>query len=252
MTLQEDDLQRVAHEFGVSDLQVRRDHLITHLLAALSSSPLGEELIFFGGTALSKTHLVDGRLSEDIDLIALTPRRKDLAERVDNLLPRAAMRQVGRLRWEPSLSAVRAVDSAVLVSPEGLRIRVQLLPNGHYPAWPTEHRAIHSHYRDVSAGTLTVPTRDAFVGWKTSAWADRRAPRDLWDLHALASVGAFTDEAAQLYRRLGPTGHVPGAWLFGKLPDDVEWAAALAGQTRLVITVQQAARAVRDAWARFA
>jgi hypothetical protein len=68
--LQPDDLQRVMDQFGVSEEQVRRDHAISHILAALSRSHR-EQLIFFGGTALSRTFLLDGRLSEDIDLIAL-------------------------------------------------------------------------------------------------------------------------------------------------------------------------------------
>ena len=40
---------------------------ISHLRAALSDL---EDIIFFGGTALGRTQLVAGRLSEDIDLIA--------------------------------------------------------------------------------------------------------------------------------------------------------------------------------------
>lgn len=250
MTLPEDDLRRVAGQFGVSEPQVRRDHLITHLLAVLSASPLAEHLVFYGGTALSKTHLVDGRLSEDIDLIALSPKRGDLAEELDALLPRALLRQVGRLRWDPALASVRAVEAAALVTPDGLRVRVQLLPRDHYPPWPTERRPIHSHYGDVRPGSLAVPTREAFVGWKTAAWADRRAPRDLWDLHALASLGAFTEEAARLYRRLGPTGRTPGPWLSASPPAEEQWVAALAGQTRLKTTAAQAAAAVGDAWAR--
>ena len=76
--LQPDDLQRVMDQFGVSEEQVRRDHAISHILAALSRSHR-EHLIFYGGTALSRTFLLDGRLSEDIDLIALS-NRDELAE----------------------------------------------------------------------------------------------------------------------------------------------------------------------------
>ncbi|WP_232661607.1 nucleotidyl transferase AbiEii/AbiGii toxin family protein [Pseudonocardia sp. TRM90224] len=68
--LDPDELARVAAQFGVDDHQVKRDHLISHTLAALSAEA-GEELIFFGGTALSRTILSNGRLSEDIDLIGV-------------------------------------------------------------------------------------------------------------------------------------------------------------------------------------
>ena len=65
--LQSLDLNRVRLAFGVADTQVRRDHAVSYVLAALSRS-YRDDLIFFGGTALSRTHLVDERLSEDIVL----------------------------------------------------------------------------------------------------------------------------------------------------------------------------------------
>jgi predicted nucleotidyltransferase component of viral defense system len=43
----------VAEQFGVDAAQVRRDHLISHLLAVLSVS-LVNELVFFGGTGLCR------------------------------------------------------------------------------------------------------------------------------------------------------------------------------------------------------
>lgn len=74
---QPDDVANVMARFGVAEQQVRRDHAISHILAILSRDHR-DELIFFGGTALSRTYLVDERLSEDIDLIAVG-RRDDLA-----------------------------------------------------------------------------------------------------------------------------------------------------------------------------
>lgn len=61
--LSQDDLEREASRFGVADEQVRRDHAISHVLAGLAAS-MRDDLIFFGGTALSRTHLVNARLSE--------------------------------------------------------------------------------------------------------------------------------------------------------------------------------------------
>jgi Nucleotidyl transferase AbiEii toxin, Type IV TA system len=73
--LQPDDLAETMAAFGVAEAQVRRDHAISHILAALSRHR-HEELIFFGGTALSRTYLLDERLSEDIDLIGGRPPRQ--------------------------------------------------------------------------------------------------------------------------------------------------------------------------------
>jgi predicted nucleotidyltransferase component of viral defense system len=75
--LHPDEETEVAAQFGVTLPQVRRDHLISHLLAALSAHA-ADQVVFFGGTALSRTFAPDGRLSEDIDLIA-TGQRRDVA-----------------------------------------------------------------------------------------------------------------------------------------------------------------------------
>ncbi|MGS2806150.1 nucleotidyl transferase AbiEii/AbiGii toxin family protein [Nocardia sp. MW-W600-9] len=69
----------VADQFGVAPEQVERDHLISYLLAAIGSR-FGERLHFIGGTALARTHLTSGRLSEDIDLVALDNRAALAAE----------------------------------------------------------------------------------------------------------------------------------------------------------------------------
>ena len=127
-------------------------------------------------------------LSEDLDLIALAPRR-DVAAALDKLLPRGASRATGVLRWNPSLTVVKEADAASLEGPHGIRLRVQLLRDEGYAPWPTEQRSLHQRYADAPPATLSVPTRAAFAAWKTATWADRRAPRDLWDLQALAHIG---------------------------------------------------------------
>ena len=62
-----DERAAIAQQFGVAPEQVERDHLVSHLLAFLSQD-LNDRIQFIGGTALARTHLPDGRLSEDIDL----------------------------------------------------------------------------------------------------------------------------------------------------------------------------------------
>ena len=75
MTLsQYDEWAAVAERFGVDMEQVRRDHLISHLLGAIASGVPSNDVVFFGGTALSRTYLADARLSEDVDLIARASR----------------------------------------------------------------------------------------------------------------------------------------------------------------------------------
>jgi len=80
-----DERDAVATQFGVSAEQVERDHLISHVLAFLSRE-FDDRIHFIGGTALARTHLPDGRLSEDIDLIAVGSR-KEVAGDLDAALP---------------------------------------------------------------------------------------------------------------------------------------------------------------------
>jgi predicted nucleotidyltransferase component of viral defense system len=94
--LQPDDLQRVMDQFGVGEEQVRRDHAISPILLAALSRSHREQLIFFGDTALSRTFLLDGRLSEDIDLIALI-NRDELAEILVRDIANALRQTHGRI-----------------------------------------------------------------------------------------------------------------------------------------------------------
>jgi predicted nucleotidyltransferase component of viral defense system len=89
--LRPEDEAAVAEQFGVATTQVRRDHLISHLLGALSEHA-ADLVVFFGGTALSRTFAPNGRLSEDIDLIA-TGSRRDVAAVLEDRLPRATRRE---------------------------------------------------------------------------------------------------------------------------------------------------------------
>jgi predicted nucleotidyltransferase component of viral defense system len=243
------EARAVADTFGVAIEQVRRDHLISHVLAALSAA-YRDQLIFFGGTALARTHLPAGRLSEDIDLIA-TGNRRETAAAIEQTLDRALRRSHGRVSWSPGLTAVPDTAAAVLFAEDGrLAVRVQLLDHLGYPPWPTELHAIEQRYADAAPAVLRVPTAPAFAAWKTVAWHDRGAPRDLWDLWALAQRGEITKRATELFIAHGPTGNAPQPWTFTSAPTEERWQAQLAGQTRLTVSAAEALQVVSDAWAR--
>lgn len=241
-----DERDAVATQFGVAAEQVERDHLISHLLAFLSRQ-FGERIQFIGGTALARTHLPDGRLSEDIDLIALGDR-KQVALDLDVALPRAVARSHGRLTVEPELSWTADTLPVLLRPADGRPVRLQLLSSRDRILWPTERRALIQRYADAPPAELLVPTLPAFAASKTATWADRHAARDLWDLWALSEIGAIDPVAAALFRRYGPTNKNPGAYLFRTAPSDADWHAQLAGQTLLTVAAKEALDAVRTAW----
>ena len=242
------ELAHYVEQFGVAEEQVHRDHLISILLAALAASSDAEHLMFFGGTALSRTHLVDFRLSEDIDLLTVAPRG-EVAGRLQRVLDRAVARSHGRATWTPDLRHTTGAQPATMTVGEGLRVQVQLLTADHYPAWPTENMAIEQRYTDVRPARLRTLTLEAFVAAKTAAWIDRQAPRDLYDLYGLGRKGAINATAADLFRRHGPTGNNPGPWAFDTAPSESAWQAALAHQCRVQVTAVEAVEVVTRAWA---
>lgn len=246
------ELAEVAAAFGVSDTQVRRDHLISHILAAVAVLDL--PVTFFGGTALARTHLTDpaagARLSEDIDLHS--PDRRAVAQRLDEELPRLLRREFPRSSWDPPLSAVRSATPGQFVSGSGLRVRIQLLDSqgDHHDlaSWPVEIRPVHLRYIDtVGVVVLQVPTLTAFAAMKTLAWLDRRTARDLYDLAALARIGAVTEEAAALVRQA--TGWSVTAQILN-LPEPPDWTAQLAHQTRTVPSAAACLAGVHEAYAK--
>jgi predicted nucleotidyltransferase component of viral defense system len=243
-----DERDQVAQQFGVAPEQVERDHLISYLLAFLSEQ-FGDRVHFIGGTALARSHLPNGRLSEDIDLIAVGTRRA-VAEELDNALPRAVARSHGRLTLEPLFSSVADTLPVTVRTAEGMVVKVQLLSSRDRIVWPAERRLLEQRYSDAPAAELVVPTLPAFAASKTATWADRSAPRDLWDLWALSGIGAIDKTARDLFQKLGPTNRPPGDYIFKSPPSDTAWQSQLAGQTRLTVTAAEALTIVRNAWAR--
>ena len=181
---QHEEWEAVADRFGVDVEQVRRDHLISHVLGALAAEVPTDDLVFFGGTALSRTFLTDARLSEDIDLMAMSPR-DGVAAKVEAAVRRGLARSHGRPVWRPTLTATSGSQPATLVVEGTASIQVQLVTGDGY-LWPTEVRDIEQRYADAPPARLRTLTAAGFAAAKLGTWIERRAPRDLYDLWALA------------------------------------------------------------------
>lgn len=239
------DLLSIAAQFGVDDDQVIRDHAISHALAAIAS--LGaSDVIFFGGTALARSLLTDVRLSEDIDLIACGDR-SEIGDRIEGAIFREFRSTLGEASFTPHIRDTRHPEPSVLRVGDAT-IQIQLLASEGYPSWPTEVVDLEQRYADAAPARLRVLTRPAFVASKLSAWADRAAPRDLYDLWALAEAGQFTGAAAELFGRFGPYTKV-SIVSFTQLPTDREWETSLGHQCLVRVTPREAARIVTDALA---
>jgi predicted nucleotidyltransferase component of viral defense system len=66
-----DAIESAAAHFKMRTIFIEKDYWVTHVLKNLSTSKLVDEVIFKGGTSLSKAHDCINRFSEDIDLAIL-------------------------------------------------------------------------------------------------------------------------------------------------------------------------------------
>ena len=182
----------VAEQFGVADARVRRDHLLSQLLAALASN-LAEEVVFLGGAALARTHLPDGRLGENLDLVA-RGKRASVASVVERVLATGARRDYGRLSWQPRFVRRRGRRSCELVAlrlPSACSVDATGVPRVPTP----KKRQLLQALPDTPPTMLRVPPLASFVARKTVAWADRRCHVISTTLGA-ARLGAIDEAAA--------------------------------------------------------
>lgn len=210
-----------ATHLGVPESQVRRDHLLSHLVHSL---PREDRVVFIGGTALNRTHLPDVRLSEDLDVHLHEGKSDDLVDRL-----------VEGVRLEyPGISVIsrtRRYDVATYVlEVDGIRIQIQAISNR--PQWmelPTESTPVRLKYSDLPGSVeLIVPTVQAFGAMKLAAYVDRAVPRDLFDLKELAKSGALDEDSLALTRQL--LGRSLAKQEFTSAPTDDQWALELSHQ----------------------
>ena len=160
--LDDDERMKIELRFGVAEAQVRRDHVISHTLAAIASIGT-DDVVFFGGTALSRTLLTTIRLSEDIDLIARD--RMEIGDRLESSITTHLRGTLGQVTFAPRFRDTRHPNpSAMQVG--GISIQIQLLSSDGYPAWPTEVVDIEQRYSDAPPARLRVLTPAAFVASK--------------------------------------------------------------------------------------
>src|SRR3712207_1985809 len=82
--------------------------------------------------------LVDLRLSEGIDLIAIGHRTEVARAVMSAFDARPVRRELGRITWLPELHLTTGSASAVATTATGYSINVQLLSGDGYPPWPVE------------------------------------------------------------------------------------------------------------------
>lgn len=141
MSLDDTELYDTADAFGVDLDQVRRDHVISHVLAAISTHAR-DTFLFTGGTMLSRTWLRDVRLSEDVDLMVYEPRSVAGARLAD--LVRSEIEPLfGRVAWDKNPATAGDAESIFASVGDDVTIKFQLVDTTGRASWPREKAAIH-------------------------------------------------------------------------------------------------------------
>lgn len=70
----EDAVIAAAQRFNIPEIYIEKDYWVTVALFAIFHSPIADEAVFKGGTALSKCHKLIERFSEDVDMVVLNEK----------------------------------------------------------------------------------------------------------------------------------------------------------------------------------
>ena len=96
-SLFQDAVIATAQQLNIPEIYVEKDYWVTVSLYTIYHSPIANEAIFKGGTALSKCHKLIERFSEDVDIVViknlgesnnkLKSKLKDITDAVNTILP---------------------------------------------------------------------------------------------------------------------------------------------------------------------
>lgn len=198
--IDDQEIRARAARLKVPESQVRRDHLLSHLINALDGK---DGLVFLGGTALNRTHLPDVRLSEDLDLHLL---EGNVDELVDHLLDAVRLEFPG---FTQISGATRGDVATHVLGVDELRVQIQVIARrAEWARLRVASMPVRLKYPDLpDSVNMIVPTTESFGAMKLVAYVDRAAPRDLFDLRELAERDALNGASVTLAREaLGPAG----------------------------------------------
>lgn len=184
------------------DVQVEQDLLLTRCMIAIFEDEfLRENLAMRGGTALHKVHLAPAaRYSEDIDLVLIRRRRRDVVEKalakvLAPILGKPANGIIG-----PLVVAVRNAASKseiirqtyqyrpTMAGRPLAKLKVEVNCNEHDPVYKIAEIPFAAEGKQTTLRTYDI---DEMLGTKMRALFQRNQSRDLFDLYcALTSQRA--------------------------------------------------------------
>lgn len=152
--------ESVAIKVGLPAQVIEKDFWVTAILQTVFTLPVAKQLVFKGGTSLSKGWKLIERFSEDID-VAVDPIMLGVPE------GDLTKKQIKKLRKTSSLFVLEQLTPMICeeVQREGLHsfITVDAQPNGEGDNTYPEPRQIYLHYKSVFDKALTYLRPDVVL-----------------------------------------------------------------------------------------
>ncbi len=191
------EISKLAHKLGLGDRTIEKDYVLTWVLHAIANSPLKDQIVFKGGTAIKKMYISEYRFSEDLDFTLLDTAQTNalLESSIGALFP--------WLKREANLTLeIRKVDVHSSGNPAFYLNYVGPLQGhissrffkidftrGEVLAYPLKKKPVLSTYTDLENRTalLQVYSFEEILSEKLRSLLTRAEPRDLYDIHYILS-----------------------------------------------------------------
>jgi len=156
-----------------------KDYLLALVLQHLAKSPLGEKLVFKGGTAVHHCYLEQQRFSEDLDFS--TGGEAVSLEEIREVLTAAEFLEIRKdYQSDATIKIERLLYTGPLGHPNSLKVEIDFKQNVLLPPQ-------HLSYQNVWGVDFPVRVMDAreICAEKIRAMSERARYRDFYDLYML-------------------------------------------------------------------
>jgi predicted nucleotidyltransferase component of viral defense system len=173
-----------------------KDYFLALAIQLISSLPLGDKLIFKGGTAIHHCCLPQRRFSEDLDFTAVD-RAVSLDKVVEALESDGTFRANKTYQSDFTIKIERLQYQGLLGQPGNIKFEVDCHQNTVLPGKPTKYQNVWR----VQASPLTMDPRE-MCAEKIRAVAQRARYRDFYDLFFLLHASEIVlDEAIDILKQ---------------------------------------------------
>lgn len=160
-----------------------KDYYLAEAANLLSASPLGDKLVFKGGTALHHCYLPQHRFSEDLDFTSLD-HTLSLAEVVDTLESTGIFKVRKRYESAATIKIERLWHAGILAQPGAIKVEIDRRQNVVLP--PVKRPYVNVWGTEVVIQTMALLE---IAAEKIRAAATRVRYRDFYDLYLIFENG---------------------------------------------------------------